>query len=152
MTSASPFADRVVSRSKRRPFMTWHNKHGTGRVADDVFGRAAEEQMLESGSAVRCGDNEIGAELLSFCADLLPRVAAGDNTFEREIIALIANKLAHLLSGEYFRLLREHRKVVARVFVERDVIFQMHRVQQKQLRFELPGQAPGVIDTRGCAF
>src|ERR1051325_1693592 len=106
--------------------MARHNEHGARRMAHDVFSSAAEEQMLESGSAVRCGDNEIGAELLSFCAYLLPRVAAGNNTLERKVIALIANELAHLLPGETFRLLREHRKVVARVFVERDVIFQMH--------------------------
>src|ERR1041384_426270 len=106
--------------------MAGDDKNRTRRMAHDVFSRAAEKQMLESGPAMRCGDNEIGAELLRFCADLLPGVAAGDNTLEPEAVALIANQLTHLLPGETFRLLREHRKVVARVFVERDVIFQMH--------------------------
>src|ERR1039457_4560052 len=120
--------------------MARHDQHGTMRMPHNVFGCAAEQQVLEPSSSVSSRNDQVRVMIYRARADLL----AGMTNLQRgrhlnPIPICLSNQLLHLFAGSFLGLLQEKRKIVASIFVASDIVLQSYRVEQDKLRTKLPG-------------
>src|SRR5471030_1065621 len=107
--------------------MARHDQNGTMRMSHNVFGRAAEQQVLEPSSSVRSGNDQVRAMIYCARTDLL----AGMTNLQRgghlnPIPICLSKQFLHLFAGRCLGLLQEKRKIVASVLVAGGVVLQSY--------------------------
>ena len=116
-------------------------------MADHVFRGAAEQHVLETGSAMRRCHNEVRALLRRPRANLL----AGMPDLERRsdvdsVPGFFFKQLAHLTALRLFRLLQSERQIVARILVARHEILQSNGMEQNEGGIELFRELFGIAE------
>ena len=94
--------------------------------------------MLKASSSVRRSNDEIRALVFRACANLVAGVPNLQRGLDLNAFPIsCSNKFGQLLVSELLRSLHVIGKVVARVFIIGDVVMQMDRIEQNQLRAKL---------------
>ena len=107
-------------------------------MPDNVFGSAAEQDMLEPGCSVRRSNDEVRAMVFGARTNLVAGVADLQRRLDLNPLPIsLLHEIEYLSASGFFGLLHEERKIVSRVLITRDVILDMNRMEKDQRRVEL---------------